>query len=53
MRRAPHEGQNPRPLQKNATSFSCAQTHEAVGKDAAFEKGIEPKASASTASRRK
>jgi hypothetical protein len=24
MRRAPHEGQNPRRLQEKATSFSCA-----------------------------
>jgi len=47
MHRAPQEGQNPRRLQEKATSFSCAQlarsadARQAVGEDAAFEKGIE------------
>jgi len=46
MRRAPHEGQNPRRLQLNASSFvvaavAAAQAQEAVGQDAAFEEGVE------------
>ena len=44
MRRAPHDGQNPRRLQENATSFSCAQSAQAqisVGQNAAFEKSLE------------
>jgi hypothetical protein len=49
MRRAPQEGQNPRRLQLKATSLSCPQSpqrsrkkpQEAVGQDAAFQKGVE------------
>jgi len=45
-RRAPHEGQNPRRLHENATSFSWAQSTQRTRRnpwatDAAFEKGLE------------
>ena len=47
LRHAPRPagGAKSAPLKEKATSFFCtlpeAQTHETVGEDAAFEKGIE------------
>jgi hypothetical protein len=41
MRRAPHEGQNPRRLQLKASSLSCPQAQEAVRQDAALQEGVE------------
>ncbi len=46
MRRAPHEGQNPRALaaegqQLVVAALAAAQPQEAVGQDAALEEGVE------------
>ncbi len=41
MRRAPHEGQNPRRLQLKASSLSCPQAQEAVRQDVALQEGVE------------
>ena len=41
MRRAPHDGQNPRRLQLKASSLSCPQAQEAVRQDVALQEGVE------------